>query len=365
MKLKHLILFIPLFLLACSEKRQTKRNFIEIDMVPAIEGEAQKMPLQEWAKSIRFIPLETNEDILIGGINEVFCKDGKLLVRHSERISVFNLNGKYLYDIGSKGPGPAEFITIRTISLHNDLIYVHEFRNIIKVYDWKGNFVEKLLLPANAWGVISIPGKEEMLAYVANCSGEESVRFYLMKGGQVLDTIPNPFIYPKQKNAVEVMFREDFLLSQGSLTAFIELNSDTVYQVTEKLETRPYIVFNMGKYLFTRRERYSVSFNDMIDKKLMKTKYPLRVLGEMGEKVYINKGYGQVKHTIVFDDEYTFCYDKRSMKVNKYFLAYPENELDILEGAAFVPRAIFDDKYLVDWEQPDNDENPVLILVEP
>ena len=116
MKLKHLILFIPLFLLACSEKRQTKRNFIEIDMVPAIEGEAKKMPLQEWAKSIRFIPLETNEDILIGGINEVFCKDGKLLVRHSERISVFNLNGKYLYDIGSKGPGPAEFITIRTIS---------------------------------------------------------------------------------------------------------------------------------------------------------------------------------------------------------------------------------------------------------
>ena len=40
-------------------------------------------------------------------------------------------------------------------------------------------------------------------------------------------------------------------------------------------------------------------------------------------------------------------------------------ELDLHEEASFVPYAIFDDKYLVDWEQPDNDENPVLVLVEP
>ena len=51
--------------------------------------------------------------------------------------------------------------------------------------------------------------------------------------------------------------------------------------------------------------------------------------------------------------------------MNKYFLTYPENDLGILEGAAFVPRFVLGDKYLVDWEQPDNDENPVLVLVEP
>jgi hypothetical protein len=46
-------------------------------------------------------------------------------------------------------------------------------------------------------------------------------------------------------------------------------------------------------------------------------------------------------------------------------LTYPENTLDIPEDAAFKPRTILKNKYLVDWEQPDNDENPILVMVEP
>ena len=101
--MKHLfqVLFLLLFCYACSssEKQQQPKDFIEINMVPLIEGEAKKMPLQEWAKSVRFIPLETNEDILIKHIEDVFQHGDTLLVRHWERLSAFDMNGKYLYDI--------------------------------------------------------------------------------------------------------------------------------------------------------------------------------------------------------------------------------------------------------------------------
>ena len=93
--MKHLfqVLFLLLFCFACNEKKEQKpKDFIEIDMVPIIEGEAKKMPLQEWAKSVRFIPLETNDDILIKHIEDVFQRGDTLLVYHTGRLSLFDIS---------------------------------------------------------------------------------------------------------------------------------------------------------------------------------------------------------------------------------------------------------------------------------
>ena len=370
----QLFCFSLLFAACNSEKQQAPKDFIEIDMIPAIEGEAKEIPLQEWAKSVRFIPLETNDNILIKNIANVFQRGDTILVYHTERLSLFSMDGKYLYDIGSAGQGPQEFIRIRGVVVHDHLIYVQEHKNRYKVYDWKGNFVKKLVLPHNTCGLITYPGKEEMLVYVNNRTGDESIRFYVMKDEQILDSVPNPFIYKKGPGAITLTQIPEFYPSRGSLNAFTEVNSDTVYQVDEHLGTHPYIVFNMGKYLYTRQERYNTTAGDMTGG-TFNHKHWLAALGEIGNTIYIKKVSGNPRN------ERTFCYDKQSQKVHKLFLTYPESGLDFLRGATFMPRivkvlelheeasfvpqAIFDDKYLVDWEQPDNDENPVLILVEP
>ncbi len=365
MKKQYQVLSLLLLCAVCScEKQQRLKEFIEIDMVPLIESEAQKMPLQEWAKSVRFVPLETKEDILMKNVTNVLQHGDTLLVHHSQRLSLFNREGKYLYDIGSKGQGPGEFTYLSMVLLHDGLIYVQEQGCRFKVYDWDGSFVKKLVLPHKVRGLITYPGQEEMLAYVSKSHGDEPLRFYRIKGEQILDSIPNPFVYPREPGAIVINYKPEFLPSHGSLSVFSEANSDTVYRVDKNLETYPYIVFNLGKYLYTRKERYNTTSNDMISG-AFKDKCFLMVSGEIGNKVFIYEAFGQAMFTTIFDDEYTFCYDKQSKEVNKYFLTYPENELDILDGAAFVPRFILDDKYLVDWEQPDNEENPVLILVEP
>ena len=371
-----LIGICSLLLGACSNenKRQEPTDFIEIDMVPLIEGEAKKMPLQEWAKSVRFIPLETNEDILIASIGNVFQRGDTLLVYHSERLSLFNKEGKYLSDIGSKGQGPEEFTRIRDVLVHDNLIYVQEMGYRFKVYDWDGNFVKKLVLPHKVCGLITYPGKEEMLAYVNNRTGDESVRFYVMKDEQILDSVPNPFIYKRGPGAITLIQIPEFYSSRGSLNAFTEANSDTVYRVDAHLQTHPYVVFNMGKYLYTRQERFNTTAGDMMGT-TFSHKHELFVVGEIGDNIFIRKGAGKLQN------DRTYHYNKQTKEVHKLFLTYPEEGLDFLQGASFVPRTregsdffeeasfvprtILDDKYLVSWEQPDNDENPVLVLVEP
>jgi len=376
MKKLFQILFLSLLCYACSssEKQLQPKGYIEIDMVPLIEGEAQKMPLQEWAKSVRFIPLETNEDILIAGIRNVFQRGDTLLVHHSERLSLFNREGKYLCDIGSKGQGPGEFANVRDVLVHDHLIYVQEMGYRFKVYDWDGNFVKKLVLPRKVCGLITYPGKDEILAYVNNRTGDEPVRFYVMKDEQILDSVPNPFIYTKGPGAITQIRIPEFYPSRGSLEAFTEANSDTVYRVDENLQTHPYMVFNMGKYLYTRQERFNTTAGDMTGK-TFSHKHEFFALGEMNDRIFICKGAGKIQN------DRTYCYNKQTKEVHKLFLTYSGKGLDFLQGASFVPttregsdfheeasfvpRTILDDKYLVSWEQLDNDENPVLVLVEP
>ena len=190
------------FLCSCGKEKQEPKGYIEIDMVPLIEGKAQKMPLQDWAKSVRFIPLETKEDILMKNVTNVLQHGDTLLVHHSQRLSLFDREGKYLYDIGSKGQGPGEFTYLSMVLLHDGLIYVQEQGCRFKVYDWDGNFVKKLVLPHKVRGLITYPGREEMLAYVSKSHGDESLRFYRIKGEQILDSVPNPFVYPRGPGAI-------------------------------------------------------------------------------------------------------------------------------------------------------------------
>ena len=353
MKIRHMLLALPMLLFACNDTQQPE-ILTHIDLTETIAGDAQKIPLNDWAKNIRFVPLETNDDILIKYISMVYQRGDQFLVSHGDRVSLFDYEGKYLYDIGSKGQGPTNFISVNNVTLHNDLIYIHETQNRIKAYDWKGNFVKKMELPAKSNGLITMDGKEEMLAYVPNLLGDEPIRFYLLKGEEVMDSIANPFIFPKA--AFSQMFFPEFQPTQGTLKGFLELHSDTLYKVNEKWETSPYMVINIGKYQPTREERYGVVLAD-VRKNPMKGKLPMLVTGEVNDKVYMYSKYIQA-------DE-TFCYDKKTQVASKLLITYPANTLDIPENAAFKPKAILNNKYLADWEQPDNDENPILVVVEP
>ena len=353
MKIRHMLLALPMLLFACNDTQQPE-ILSHIDLTETIAGDAQKIPLNDWAKNIRFVPLETNDDILIMYISMVYQRGDQFLVSHGDRVSLFDYEGKYLYDIGSKGQGPTNFISVNNVTLHNDLIYIHETENRIKAYDWKGNFVKKMELPAKSNGLITMDGKEEMLAYVPNLPGDEPIRFYLLKGEEVMDSIANPFIFPKA--AFSQMFFPEFQPTQGTLKGFLELHSDTLYKVNEKWETSPYMVINIGKYQPTREERYGVVLAD-VRKNPMKGKLPMLVTGEVNDKVYMYSKYIQA-------DE-TFCYDKKTQVASKLLITYPANTLDIPENAAFKPKAILNNKYLADWEQPDNDENPILVVVEP
>jgi hypothetical protein len=135
MKLKHL-LFLLLIYSSCNRPKETtvteslqpapivedsyvyypiKDNRIKVDL-----DKPQKASLFDYFSHIELIPLETNDDVLIGYIEEIIHYQNKFYIfdRQQKRVYVFDDTGKFIFQINKLGRGPGEYTYIRSIFLN-------------------------------------------------------------------------------------------------------------------------------------------------------------------------------------------------------------------------------------------------------
>ena len=67
---KWLIIF-AILLTACTGTSEKSEECITIDLATVFDHQPQEVALKKWAKSIQFIPLQTNDSILIKYISRI------------------------------------------------------------------------------------------------------------------------------------------------------------------------------------------------------------------------------------------------------------------------------------------------------
>ncbi len=114
--IKYWIFLIVIFL-SCSEKREIKDKTI-ISVAEAV-GTGEILNLSDYAKSVKYIPLETNDSVLVGHIENVIYENGHIsLYDFQEGLCLlFREDGSYKSRLGQKGHGPGEYSFIRAMSL--------------------------------------------------------------------------------------------------------------------------------------------------------------------------------------------------------------------------------------------------------
>ena len=353
---KWFIIF-AILLTACTGTSEKSEECITIDLATVFDHQPQEVALKKWAKSIQFIPLQTNDSILIKYISRIIKHGDKLLVQHDNRASVFDLAGKYLYDIGKQGGGPDEFSRISGLEPHDHLIYIKDSPIRIKIYDWQGKFHQTIQIPdKNIRGFYPLPKTNVILGHVPNLSGNAPIRFYFCQDTVISDSIP---YYKSYTEPPFVMtFTYEFRPFDGNkIAAFKELFCDTIFKVSNDMKLTPYAVLDLGKYRTPEELRYNITIDD-IKNDLFRTKTIPVIPGQIGDRLYM--------HNFSDKDTYTLYYDIAEKQLAYVQFIYPENSFELPEEAYFTPKYISNDnRYLIDWEQPENDNNPVLILVEP
>ena len=110
----QIFLFIALSACLCSCKNAKTVNMAEnpdlktIDIGKSID-KGRIVNISEIATDIKYVPLETNKNSLIGRGALVFYENGRIYVKFSRIVQVFNSDGKFLFTFNRIGRGPQEY----------------------------------------------------------------------------------------------------------------------------------------------------------------------------------------------------------------------------------------------------------------
>ena len=136
---KIIILSIAITVLTCCtldrEGKVNQGNLIEVDFKNFSLYQSDTSIF----KSIRYVPLETNENSLIGEIGKIIYSNGIFYIFDHKKqiILLFDESGNHLGNVGSVGRGPGEYVSIRGFDVDSEgNIYIWDvMSNKLVVYD--------------------------------------------------------------------------------------------------------------------------------------------------------------------------------------------------------------------------------------
>ena len=100
------------------------------------------------APEYRIIPLETTEECVVGEVSNLFVDDNLIFLvdTWSERINVFDMDGKFLNHIGRKGHAQGEYVSMYRVALDSHqkrVCIIDADSQKLLFYDYKGNFLSQ------------------------------------------------------------------------------------------------------------------------------------------------------------------------------------------------------------------------------
>ena len=151
---KNLLLtsILALLLASCSFAPQRVKKEGEIDIVSAFENQTE-LKVSQLGKTIRYVPLETNDSSLVGGAWNIHLLDDKILVSCKEANMLFDRQtGMFLCKVSGVGQGPQEYTQGNyTPYIHPQTgdIYFNRTPNKMIGFNQEGKFIGELALPVN------------------------------------------------------------------------------------------------------------------------------------------------------------------------------------------------------------------------
>ena len=278
--------------------------------------------LSDIIDSIMYIPLETNENCMLGTIRGYFiCSENYILFDNTDNKKyLFSRSGKYIAQIGNVGPGPEEYLYYGSDIAHIDeknsqVIIVTSHPRRLMYYDFNGNFLESIPIPFD-----NLIGSIEY--YNSNI-----YNFYIMKEANmgkapytytILDTAFNiltqkikpiqfsrkseTFAFPATPSFSQYMYNNRVHIMENML-------NDTLYEINNYFSFMPKYIINLGKYSVTTdiRSYDALSFLKEINNRVM-----LRSIFETDDYLFIIYEYQGKRIPVYFNKKNNKIYQMKN-----------------------------------------------------
>jgi len=131
----YLFLASSFLLFSCSSKTK-QYDLLEISVDIKV---GESLPLSKISEEITAIELEFTDESIINPepnkLKRIILTDDYVFLAQTEKIFVFDRNGKFIRSIGSKGQGRGEYTRIRNFAIDetNKRLFINFGRKIIKI----------------------------------------------------------------------------------------------------------------------------------------------------------------------------------------------------------------------------------------
>lgn len=373
-------------LIGCERKlQQEKKDFIFIPKNKITTIEELTYNDSRFIDSCVFIPLETSDAALIGNITQIeVCNDRYyILDEKTEKLKVFDYKGKFLFDIGKKGQGSGEYLSINSFFVNakeNKVGIFDPSRLAVHEYNLEGKFLQTVKhgqqVLANLEKLIYT---DDYLYCYFSVSHFNDMMYYGLsaKDYSIVDKwTPYPIKIVQQMGAD--LMEHPFSLVNEELHHVL-LFSDTIYSYREGKD-QPFLLIETGKpnipptYFegkpfehdpfkalieIWQDERYSPGFTELFE-----TDRYIMVTFRFNDDFYIlDKDRKEMFHVLKIDDPYLSLMKCLSMNNNKLIKVFDSGEISDYQAYIKAKETNYPEQIRELMTNYDAEEdNPILIV---
>ena len=261
----NLLIILIIILNSCGRKGTNENNstdsVLEIDLLSEPGSRVKK--LSEFAANVEYIPLQTMESSLIGGIRgKVINKEKRIYIQSGEEIMCFDMDGEYLFKLQNRGRGPEEYTFLRDFDVSSDNKFLTILSNskllVYGISETGFTFQRSVSLKdPTPWRIGIVPETDKAFLAVAPWTGTEPTLSLLINiAGDTIHLKPNCYKYKMVRKPNFYALNEMLVYSVGNAVCFKEEFSDTVFYVDSEANSfKPRIIFNTHGTLGTPEMR--------------------------------------------------------------------------------------------------------------
>ena len=261
MKKIALLIFIAVYLTACSDRSPRHTGELPIIDIVGNAGIYQRVYLSEFFSSIELIPLETRDEGLLNIVpfpsvlvsDSIIIKQGGGMNR---QYFAFGRSGQFLHQIGRRGQGPDEYANPGKpfLNAEQPTVFIPNIgtRNILEFDLNNGRFIRSFHLPDIIGGSLSRFAHIEANLFIGSVpyTGDNEYQYYLFDdAGTIIKSFPNHIFFHTERLGMGPHHRAFSPMRIDNRLYLKDVVNDTIY-VFKDMSLQPAYVFDFGRFAF-------------------------------------------------------------------------------------------------------------------
>lgn len=338
----------------------------------------------EMIKSIKFLPLETNDENLISEIAHIVISDSNIYIGNDRplgNIIIFDKNGKYINQI-QRGEGPEDILQLKGIGYDNileELIVYHT--QFLSFYTKEGKYKRRERIPLNAHSFALIP--DGYLFFAVNgvdnkhLGYSETYQVFVMDKSFRMKSRAFPYRFSKNNNYSN---QEHFRTNEYPI--YISFNFiDTIYQYVDNQTIKANHFFDIRKKKIPESFLQTASIDDFFNLTEYNNYYYFTGLYvdtdthifiayrnrfiNLRSNFFIDKRTRNILAgtSLVYQTKDFPCLSSPIASIDSHFIAYIQ-PYNVIPNLIALDNSLISEEDVLKLKELKEDDNPVLIFYE-